>query len=523
MRALFALFIRSVRDDVRARLPVILRASLVLIILLCVWANQRDFARRAAPGREFLLIVVMVNLSFIAVAALGGFASAITEEKEDETLPLLRMTNLSPLAILLGKSTSRLLGAALLLAVQIPFTILAVTLGGVSLDQVLGSYAILATTTFFLCNLALLGSVLCRTNIRAGMFTGISSGILYAILPWIAVWTALQRMRPGSLSPQTAWEHVATWVVEANPVYAFALLVERRGGLPVVADQAWPHFIGGVLCFLLAWLLFNPFCAVPAEARAKRGGRLFGVLLLRGGLRRRPSPRLAVVWKDFHFLIGGWRGMCIRCALCGLLFLGIWLFARMDSPGSEWMWRNIGEMTMVFSAMLFGLELTLVASRIFGVERRMLTLSGLTGLPRKTGWLIWSKVAGCLPALLPSAALFAIGFVIYIESYAILGISGDRRWDLSEQEIIILAYVVSQILLGAVLIALLSLRMRRGALPAGIAAMTVWNILVGVVVDSVGRGDEEALILAFTVVCLIAVVVAGIIIPQSLRAAAAEG
>ena len=33
----------------------------------------------------------------------------------DETLTLLRMTNLSPLAILFGKSTSRLLGALLLL------------------------------------------------------------------------------------------------------------------------------------------------------------------------------------------------------------------------------------------------------------------------------------------------------------------------------------------------------------------------------------------------------------------------
>src|SRR5205085_1688371 len=124
--ALFALFGRALREDVRARLPSILRAALALIILVIVWSNERDFARHVAPGREFLLATLMANLAFLGIAAPGVFASAITEEKEDETLPLLRMTNLSPVAILFGKSTARLLGALLLLAVQIPFTLLAV-------------------------------------------------------------------------------------------------------------------------------------------------------------------------------------------------------------------------------------------------------------------------------------------------------------------------------------------------------------------------------------------------------------
>ena len=48
MRALFALFIRPVREDARARLPPILRATPVLVILLILWANERDFTRRAA-------------------------------------------------------------------------------------------------------------------------------------------------------------------------------------------------------------------------------------------------------------------------------------------------------------------------------------------------------------------------------------------------------------------------------------------------------------------------------------------
>ena len=62
MRALFALFIRSLREDLRARLPPILRAALVLLILLIVGANQRKFAWSGAPGREFLGMLMMLNL-----------------------------------------------------------------------------------------------------------------------------------------------------------------------------------------------------------------------------------------------------------------------------------------------------------------------------------------------------------------------------------------------------------------------------------------------------------------------------
>ena len=89
-----------------------------------------------APGLHFLQEMVWLNLVFITLAGLSYFASAITEEKEEMMLGLLRMTDLNPVAILLGKSTSRLVGALLLLLVQVPFVLLAVTLGGVGLLQI---------------------------------------------------------------------------------------------------------------------------------------------------------------------------------------------------------------------------------------------------------------------------------------------------------------------------------------------------------------------------------------------------
>ena len=96
-------------------------------------------------------------------------------------LGLLRMTDLNPLSILLGKSTSRLCGALLLLAAQFPFTLLAVTLGGVSARQIVAAYLALGAYTFFLCNLALLASVVAR---RTGQAAASSASCL------VVLWSA---------------------------------------------------------------------------------------------------------------------------------------------------------------------------------------------------------------------------------------------------------------------------------------------------------------------------------------------
>ena len=133
-----ALFERALRLETRSAVMCWARIGLlaiILVILLPIQAMARS-GWYGAPGLRFLQEMVWVNLVFITLAGLSYFASAITEEKEEMMLGLLRMTNLNPVAILLGKSTSRLIGALLLLLVQVPFVLLAVTLGGVAYDVV---------------------------------------------------------------------------------------------------------------------------------------------------------------------------------------------------------------------------------------------------------------------------------------------------------------------------------------------------------------------------------------------------
>lgn len=527
MRALFALFGRSLREDVRARLPAILRATLVLIILLIVWSNQRSFTSHTAPGREFLLMTLLANLGFLAVAALSNFASAITEEKEDETLTLLRMTNLSPLAILFGKSTTRLVGALLLLAVQIPFTLLAITLGGVHRDQILGSYAVLGATTFFLCNLALLCSVICRTTARAGLLIGVVGAILYVALPIIFEVSGGGARFGGSVPVQTFWQEFCTWGLEMNPMYALVMIQERQGGF-LVGKHVTSALSGGLLCFLLAWLLFDRFTATAGESTGRRKRKARSEGSSRKSRASRPSIRRPLAWKDFHFLIGGWRGLFFRFFACAVVFFGAYVFVawergRWPGPYQDlYFWRVVGQICLFFAFIGFILDLGFAASRIFGEERRSLTLGGLAGLPRTTGWLIRQKFMGCLPVLLPSAALFGFGFCIQAYVRSVNGYG----WGLidNERDVVALFYAFSQAMLAPVLIADLSLRLRRGAMPAGIAIVVGWNIFTAILMDLVGPRDVETVALFFDAcLCLVAAVILAVLVYRGIpRAAAAD-
>jgi hypothetical protein len=519
MRALFALFIRSVREDLRARLPPILRATLVLVLLLILWANERDFTRTTAPGREFLGMVLFANLGLIAIATLGIFPSAITEEKEDQTLTLLRMTKLSPLAILFGKGTSRMLSALLLLVAQIPFTVLAVTLGGVSLDQVFQGYAILGATLFFLCNLALLCSVVCRTTLMAGTWTGIVAAVLFVILPYVIVVTVFRTTSPTTFVPQNALQSLAISVLASNPVYVLAVLLFGIKSGPDVAKHVWINLGAGAQCFLLAWLAFDRFCATAGERIAQHRPK--------GGIfrsRNRPACGSSVAWKEFHFTVGGFRGLLIRCGICALIFGGAYAYSRWVDHywnTTDYVLRRTGRHVLELACAFFALDTGLLASRIFGDERRHLTLGTLVALPKTTGWIIRQKLRGCSAAILPSAALFGVGCWLQIRW-------GDSRWlvrwVVRHDGWIVLSYIASQALLLPVLIAWLSLKLRRGAMPAGIALMIAMNALVAVFAGTMLRGRDKDRFIGFAAVCLLIMAVALVIrIHRTLpRVAAAE-
>src|SRR5882724_9049389 len=102
---LLALFGRSLREDVHSKATYQARglvgAFIWLVLSFALFASSWS----GAGGRSFFLNIVVLQTVALIFAALTYFASAIAEEKEEQTLSLLRMTGLSPLSVVLGKST----------------------------------------------------------------------------------------------------------------------------------------------------------------------------------------------------------------------------------------------------------------------------------------------------------------------------------------------------------------------------------------------------------------------------------
>ena len=197
---------RSLRTHCRSGKTYLIRGGMLLAMLASVASAQMTAGFMGAPGLFLFGSILWISAFLICLGGPAYFASIITEEKEQMTLGLLKMTGLRPVSILLGKSTSQMLGAIALLLVQVPFTVLSITLGGVSLPQVMAGYLALLAHLIFVTNLALLCSVVCRRGKRAATLTAVFLLAFYCgararHVAWTRVAGALWLDRHGTRQP----------------------------------------------------------------------------------------------------------------------------------------------------------------------------------------------------------------------------------------------------------------------------------------------------------------------------------
>ena len=488
---LLALFIRSLREDSRLKLTYFARVGLVTVILLFMFTVESESGGRNGPGLTFFSMVITIDCVFIVLAGCGWFASAITEEKEEMTLGLLRMTNLNPLSILLGKGTSRLCGALLLLAAQIPFTVLAITLGGISLGQIAATYCTLGAFLIFLANLALLCSVLCKRSPGAAALTVVSLVFFFGIVP-VLNWIAHLPAQFGIISEDAAWvtalDHLAELALVASPFYRLTQILSTGFDEPIFGWQAGSNLALGAGCFLLAWLVFDVFCDEQQESAPRRGG----VLRRRRFLRRLGAGRAwmrALAWKDFYFLAGGKVWIVGKYLIYGLPLLALANWPR--QWGGPMPRETFGYITMWVMWLLFCIEAAFAAAGIFKTERMAHTLSTLAVLPVSLRRIALHKILGILPTLVPTVTYFAVGLVCASGGISKLFRNVTMSSSGSVTTLLFLGYSFVQGIFFLHLTANLSLRVKRGALPLAIAVQFILQFFLSVAFATAFR-DEWA-------------------------------
>jgi len=294
-----ALTLRAIREDTRLLRMHLFRLFLLAIIVWFLVLTQWNDMGIGAPGLNFFSYITYLDFCFISLAGIGFFASAITEEKEEMTLGLLRMAGIGPMALLTGKLLPRLLGAVLLLSVQFPFTLLAITLGGVSLAQVAAAYCTLFTYTLMLSGVALFCSVASRLTKTAALWTSIIIG-LFLFIPWwfrsVLGWT-------GTGTIGAVVEDILVELYSASPLYRLGDIMTtgflaNATGLESRAFgfQAMTNTAAAVGFFLLSWLTFNWFNRDEQSSSPTRG------LMFRSSSRMRQLTG-GRVWAKGHLVL----------------------------------------------------------------------------------------------------------------------------------------------------------------------------------------------------------------------------
>ena len=551
-----AMFTRALRSDSRRLRPHLFRMMFAGLILGSLVVAHVESLSLGAPGLFFFSNILWLNLVLIVLAAVSFLSTAITEEKEEGTLGLLMMAGVSPLAMLLGKSSTRLFSTSLLLVVQFPFALMAIVLGGVTFTQIAAGYIALAAFLALSANIGLLTSVICRRSGNAGgvtlMVLIVALGGGYVLRPVVALLAVaevrlLGLERQVSTVPQGWYRDSSAWFDDVSSTLPWVSVVagwlddydqlsmvtrlEQIGGSGfseslISRGVVWDLVVSMVL-FGIAWWVFVPATRNALSGVPPRGPVTTSSVSSRRGwlgwLRRLLRPRwlaagrtwrLAISWKEFHFTTGGVAWLLLKTVAYGV-FLGIsgWLLFDpvRGMPLKAW-----ARMVLLGLLCFVGIEGGVYASRVFHDERKYRTLGVTLGFPIPAWRIVLEKLAGCSLGLLPALGWLLIG--IQIDELVFWDLMADyRTW---------IAGLVYLVLVHLVL--LLSLYVRWGALPLALAMLVIvvgcgyplmWlpTVALGVVTES-----DEAMVMPSIYACSVAVAVLLGLIVLRLKVVASE-
>jgi len=463
-RATSALFSWSLRADAKSTAPHVVRGGFALFVLLSVAMAWADSLSAVGPGLRFFTTICYLNVFLITVAGMSYFVSAVSEEKDAGTLALLKLAGAPPLGIMLSKSTSRLISAIMLLMIQLPFTFLAVTLGGVTWDQVIAAYLALMAWMCLVANGALFCSVTSPTSGRAAVR---ATGLLILLFTLGPLASAIVSMKVPAWVPAQI-QQVAAGVLSAYQTLMIGSRLEEilsaAGVKTLTGPQFWWSMATGGALFSLSTLLFNRLAHKPAASSTVTSRRVRRFAVSR-------VWKLFVVWKDFLFYTGGIPGLVGRVVLYGGVVIGYLVFHQFNSPRSgAWLADHLAWYCFLTLVGIVTVEGMFYASGLLVQEAEQKTLGPLRLVPAETVWILLQKLAACGIAMTPGFCWVGMLFVI------------NHRGITLELTPTMVIWYAFEVLLCAHLTMLLSLHSRWAALPIALFLTAASNMCFPLIV-----------------------------------------
>jgi hypothetical protein len=403
----FALLQQTFRVDVRQLRTHLLRGGIaagVLWLLMIVHYEQRF---RSSPGLQLCAGLTFPTMILLTLMGAFYFPSVITEEKEEQTLGLLRMAGVNSVTLLLGKSVARVGVVLLLIAVSLPYWLLCVTLGGVTPTQIAAIAVALAAHLALMSQIGTLCSVYFTTTGRACVAAMI---ILFLLL--IGPIFAEEILREFHLIKRG--NNIFRDFYASFAPFQLSMIVSPGYAGGIFTTQVWTNTLAAFVLFCVSWLMLdrlNTYDQVPGrEARllAWMKSRLPEAVRKKRAPRRAPVGPVggAIVWKDFWQFGGGYRWWMFRAmgyACMAFLF-------SFDGWGTYWKRVGVG---LIVTAFWVGIaEIVYHAGHVFYREVKYQTWDSLRMLPISTASIVWRKVFAAVWALVPSFAAIGIGMLL---------------------------------------------------------------------------------------------------------------
>jgi hypothetical protein len=486
MQATFALFSRSVTDYIRSLLTpaALVGMPVILLLVLLPIADSARFG--AAAGAQWMSVIGVVNLIALSLIAYGYFLASIAEERDASALDLLRMSRLSALSIVFGKWGARLISVLLLVVVQLPLVMLAVTLGGVRTLSVFGFYAGMIGWCVMLSGVALMISVTSRSVTEAAT-RGFAVALIFAgAIAFGSVWISslgIQGQLTGSPAG-TDWEWAKTLVLGVIAVLS-SLIPSTNSTATSLTELAGELALPTLLQFGIglgcaaraAWLLprieFSDRSHRLNTAAAKGGA---------GAARRivgRCPEQQPAFWKALQFETGGNVAFGVRWGV--VIFLTVARFCDLDLGGdglrNTFSWTPLGFLGL---ACIWFFDVVLYFSRTWSVEWKQQTLGALAMTPLSIQRLALQKYKAWIFSRLPYIFLFlTLWLALWIELEARQNRFG-RPPELSLFAFVILHVCSETIALAGFLVYFTS-RMRSGGTITALVLLGAFNVFLTVV------------------------------------------
>lgn len=416
IQPILSLFTRGLLDDMRLMRLHLGRMVTLIAIFVLISMTYSNSSYGTAPGLYLMATMFYCNLVFIIMAGSTYFATSISEEKEEQTLGLLRMTRLNPIAILLGKSTTRLIGFLLLLFAQLPFAMLAITLGGVGFDQIISAFIVLAAFLFMCANLGLLFSVMMPRSITASSWFTITI-LIYLLAPLLlGIFSIAQA--PWA---QAIFSFYNQHILPLNPFYTGMTIFTTGFSYSILETfqmyAVWANLLIGFASFLIAWLSFEHFARIDTPAGESRPflKRIIPSRKKKKSNTRESGSRVwgnAMAWKTFAFLTGGVSGFIWRLVVFGCLFGLIFLLNVSFGYRGGIDWDEIAGIMFFIMCYVLVFEFGYYLSRVFRDEIKWNTLSSLMLVPMSTQRMVYGKVLGCMVGMIPTVAVMFVMLLI---------------------------------------------------------------------------------------------------------------